>query len=261
MSAEEVNVAFTAISGEGVLRMEKLVGGSPNPSWAVRTASSRYAVRLYPPVWGRVQGSLLRFLAENSYPVPAVVYEGTAGDAHLLALSWVDGVPLAEVLTVSPRRATDLGHAFGTLQAQLHGLAVLPDLCAALPRLEEPCAGTSLLHLDYHPLNALVSGGALSGIIDWENVKLGDPRADVARTLSILATDPAIRALPPELRRGVRSFRRAYCAGYLSEAGADALEGMPPFLAWAGDFMLRDLGKRYDAAGLEPVRRWTAHWR
>jgi hypothetical protein len=67
--------------------------------------------------------------------------------------------------------------------------------------------------------------------------------------------------LPPELRRGVRSFRRAYCAGYLSEAGADALEGMPPFLAWAGDFMLRDLGKRYDAAGLEPVRRWTAHWR
>lgn len=260
MTAEEVAEVFTRLSGEEAVSVEKLVGGSPNPSWGVRTASSRYAVRLYPPAWAELQGALLRFLASNGYPVPTAVYEVSAGDYRLLAVSWLAGVPLGEALTATPEQVGALGEAFGILHAQLHALKTPPALAEILPRLEGFGAGTALLHLDYHPLNALVEAGRFSGIIDWDNLRLGDARADVARTLSILAADPAIRALPSEVRQGVRTFRRAYCAGYCQVAGPESLSGMRPFLAWAGDFMLRDLGGRYDAGALEPVRRWTARW-
>ncbi len=261
MTAEDIAIAFTTLSGEDALNVERLVGGSPNPSWGVTTATSRYAVRLYPPAWGEVQTSFLRFLGAERYPVPSVVYSGDYGDRWLLAVAWVSGQSLAEALTAAPEQADALGSAFGRLHAELHRLLVPPSLSENLPKLRGIEAGTALLHLDYHPLNALVENGAFSGIIDWDNVRLGDPRADVARTLSIFAIDPAVQALPPDVRKVVRIFRRAYCSGYSRVAGKESLLELAPFLARAGDFMLRDLETRYDAVGLGPVRRWTKRWK
>jgi aminoglycoside phosphotransferase (APT) family kinase protein len=45
----------------------------------------------------------------------------------------------------------------------------------------------SVLHLDYHPLNVLVNGGRISGIIDWVNADSGDRHLDVATTATILS--------------------------------------------------------------------------
>ncbi|SRR5579875_970069 len=46
----------------------------------------------------------------------------------------------------------------------------------------------SLLHLDYHPLNTIVSGTRLTGIIDWVFADIGDPHLDAAMTAMIMAS-------------------------------------------------------------------------
>src|SRR5258708_33303103 len=71
-----------------------------------------------------------------------------------------------------------------TLQDRLHHL-----------RLD----GVALLHLDYHPRNVLTDGKQITGIVDWTNAHAGDPRADAARTVSILRVDPGART--PLLQR------------------------------------------------------------
>jgi aminoglycoside phosphotransferase (APT) family kinase protein len=69
----------------------------------------------------------------------------------------------------------------------------LPGLRDALGRLA-PRAGAyrvaepSIVHMDYHPLNAVVRGTHLSGIIDWVNTDVGDRHLDAAMTAAILSS-------------------------------------------------------------------------
>ena len=44
----------------------------------------------------------------------------------------------------------------------------------------------TLVHHDFHPLNLLVGSQGITGIIDWASAAAGDPRADIALTISIL---------------------------------------------------------------------------
>jgi len=55
----------------------------------------------------------------------------------------------------------------------------------------------------------VLSGTELTGVIDWENVRLGDTRYDVAQSLSILCADPSIPALPKRFGRSCARFDRA----------------------------------------------------
>ncbi len=48
-------------------------------------------------------------------------------------------------------------------------------------------SASSVLHMDYHPLNVLVAGARISGIIDWVNAEGGDRHLDVATTSAILS--------------------------------------------------------------------------
>src|SRR5438046_2076220 len=74
-----------------------------------------------------------------------------------------------------------------------------------------------LLHLDFHPLNVLVSGKQVSAVLDWANARAGDPRADVARSYSILVVAPPRQSRAVELLR--RLLAAAYRRGYEREAG------------------------------------------
>ena len=130
------------------------------------------------------------------------------------------------------------------------------EVTQQLPALQGlPLAGDAVLHLDYHFLNVLCDGSSVIAVLDWENVRRGCPLADVARTLSILSVDPALSKLPAQSRAVLRRFRRAYQKGY-SEAGGD-LQGLEPFLAWAGQFMQTDLGIGVE---LTEIERWTKKW-
>lgn len=51
-------------------------------------------------------------------------------------------------------------------------------------RVAEP----SIVHMDYHPLNVLVSGTRVTGVIDWVNTDVGDRHLDAAMTAAILSS-------------------------------------------------------------------------
>jgi aminoglycoside phosphotransferase (APT) family kinase protein len=55
---------------------------------------------------------------------------------------------------------------------------------AGVYRVAEPC----IVHMDYHPLNVLVDGVRLKGVIDWVNTDVGDRHLDAAMTAAILSS-------------------------------------------------------------------------
>ena len=263
MTPERVATAFVALSGEAVLEARRLSGGSSLPSWQVTTAVNTYAARLYAdehPAYG--QARLLNYLSQQGFPVPEVAFVGTYQAQHLLALSWVEGLTVAEALRAQPDRAEQLGQTFGEVHARLHAVSVTPEIHALLRVVTpEQSTGTPVLvHLDYHLLNVMTDGNVVTGVIDWENVRLGDARYDVARSLSILCADPSIRALPRALRQVVRTFRQGYLEGYQHTAGSESLTTSAPFLVWAGQFMVRDLGGNFDSQAAASIERWTRWW-
>src|SRR5436853_495789 len=81
-------------------------------------------------------------------------------------------------------------------------------LAGAAPRSD------ALLHLDFHPLNVLVDGRRVTAVIDWANARAGDPRADLARTLTILRLSP----VPPRFARLVGVLVAGWRGGYEAEA-------------------------------------------
>jgi aminoglycoside phosphotransferase (APT) family kinase protein len=74
----------------------------------------------------------------------------------------------------------------------------------------------TVLHLDYHPLNVLVKGGHITGIIDWVYAECGDRHLDVATTATILSCHSMDN--PRWLRDNLtgNSLRRLYNGLYLA---------------------------------------------
>jgi aminoglycoside phosphotransferase (APT) family kinase protein len=113
----------------------------------------------------------------------------------------------------------------------------------------------------------MVADTAVSGVLDWANAHVGDPRADLARTATILRLAPLPPGTPPLLAQALlRVVERHWRRGYRALAGP--IGGMALFYAWAGAVMLADLAPKLGRPGvwleprhLEPIRRWTARWR
>jgi Ser/Thr protein kinase RdoA (MazF antagonist) len=198
----------------------------------------------------------------------------------VMLLSWVAGRPLADQLQAHPASGWVLGRAYGRMQAAIHQIAAPadadssqwiewagdePELKARLYDLTSRRA--RLLHLDYHPLNVMANGRQISGVLDWANAQFGDPRADIARTYTILRVEPYSPG-PDSLRLALfrQLLARAWDSGYTQAAGR--LEDMALFYAWAGAVMIRDLSVRIGQPGhwlesqhLDPVRRWRDGWK
>lgn len=116
----------------------------------------------------------------------------------------------ADLLTVIGRRPWTVfraGRLSGAAHAALHEvrspdsipplresmrwrIEQLPDLPEPLKKLsldvlQDLPDGDRLCHFDFHPANLMMDGDT-PVLIDWTNVRRGDPAADVARTLVIL---------------------------------------------------------------------------
>lgn len=260
-------------------------GGMDTTLWRVERGGRAYALRLFKAgedAVARREERAMR-LAVPEVPIPPVRAAGVWVDRPALLIDWCAGQTLLAALRADPRRAWALAQAFGATQARLHaaappvalredgrswidwkagGAGALGERLRAVAS-DEP----SILHLDYHPLNVMVDAGRVSGLIDWANVHVGDRRADVARTLTLLLFAP----LPPDgsvrlIRAASRILATGWRRGYRSVAGP--LGGMALFYAWAGAVLINDFAPRVDqpggwlrAAHLDPARRWTAHWR
>ena len=135
--------------------------------------------------------------------------------------------------------------------------------CSRGPRRGRPRSST----LDYHPLNLLVAGNLVTGVLDWANARAGDQRADVARTRSILELTPVAPGLAGHVERAVRrAFAAGWRRGYRGSSGP--LPEMAAFYAWGGAVMERDLAPRaggselpwVTTAHLDRIRTWTELW-
>ncbi len=248
--------------------------------FCVECEQDRYALRVFRSGQedvARREVSAMRQALCGGVPVPRVEAEGVWRDRPVIVLSWCPGRPVAYELRARPWRAWPLGVLFGRTQAAIHRIQA-PDVLQesgaswsgwaggdeellALLRATDPREGR-LLHLDYHPLNVMTDGERITGVLDWTNAQSGDPRADYARSLTILRLDVG----EPDLGKlaVLRVFEAGWRRGYRGVAGP--LQKLAPYYAWAGVAMLRDRGPRPDRPDSMPprelarVRAWTSSW-
>jgi aminoglycoside phosphotransferase (APT) family kinase protein len=253
-------------------------GGFDMAMWKVEYEGQSYALRVF-RAGAHEACERERIVMETArragLPVPEVHAAGIWQDRPALLITWLPGRMLADEMRARPWHLWRLGIAFGRMQAALHAVTA-PDLLCRQPdawitwKCDDPTLQdrlrcllpdrSALLHLDYHPQNVLTDGKRITGIVDWTNAHAGDPRADAARTVSILRVDPLVRK-PFVQWLGLRIFALAWRIGYQRAGGH--LEDMPLFYAWAGTVMQRDLAHRYEhnPQELAPARRWTNKWR
>ena len=277
---------LAALGVSAVTAIAPVHGGMDTAIWRVEHGSTISALRVFRPEQAetcRREIAAMQAAHEAHVPVPAIHASGTWHDRPALLLSWCPGLPLRDALRRQPWRAPALGAAFGRAQARIHHVAppaewqdqradwigwAGPDdrqLGAALRRLARPAP--ALLHLDYHPLNVLADGRRVTAVLDWANARAGDPRADVARTYTILMVEPHQPGRQP-LRLSLvrRLLASSWRRGYQQVAGP--LSDMAWFYVWAGAAMARDLAPRvsnpdswWQPRHLQQIQSWTAMWR
>lgn len=225
----------------------------------------------------------IEIAAQHTIPVPRVRAHGYWHAHPALLLEWCSGQPLASALRRRPWQLFKLARAFGQQQAHIHRITLptLPDALGAdwirwqqavdaeleTKLRQQSSQAQHLLHLDYHPLNVLVQGTSVSAVLDWANAHLGDPRADVARSYTILVVEPHHPAGEAVWYRLIRRLlAQCWLSGYQAVAGE--LQDMALFFAWAGAVMCADLAPRvedphwwWQAQHLAIVQRWTQRWR
>ncbi len=248
LDAVEIAWSLGVPSARDARRVE---GGADTLIWRLESDRGPIAVRVFRPdqaAPAQREREALDAVRAAGIPAPAVVAHGAWADRPVTVLEWCPGEPLLDRLLEPDADVPALGRTFGRTQAAIH--RVPP------PATWPGTSGAALLHLDYHPLNVLIDGDEVSAVIDWVNTRAGDPRADVARTYSILVADPTAGDLD---RRTVAAFRHGWLAGYAEAAGHRPAD-LAPFIAVAGEVMGRDLKHRHSAAELARIERWTAGW-
>ncbi len=274
-----------ALGVEDTHLAEPLGGGWGDTSlWRVEHDDRVSVLRVYPSRQRHIRDREVEILrGVHMIPVPRVEATGDPGGHPVMLISWCPGMTLYDAIWTFPERAEQLGVAMGRTQATLHHLPVTERLRSALHsdwigwsgngdgalarELRRWSSGAqSIMHLDFHPLNVMVEGDTITGVIDWSNALIGDPRADVARTYSILTWMP----FPPvEATHDVAqvrcALRRGWLRGYRDAAGP--LSDLAPFLAWAAQVMVRDLGPKVGQVGfwltesdLGRLRRRAQRW-
>ncbi len=215
-------------------------------------------------------------------PAPAIISTAMIdGRRPTMAIEWMAGESVGDVLLQKPHLARRLGAQAGNCLAKIHAIPdpVIPGsdnwiargarndpaLVARLTRLSVRAG--SLLHLDFHPFNLVAQGGRIVGVLDWTNSSVGDPRADIARALTILQVSaPLFIAEHGARRMTLGLFTRAFLQGYQRIVGS--VEDLAPFMVWAGQWMLEDLGPILDQLPVANPQRLrdrivqkTADWR
>lgn len=213
------------------------LGGNSGSSWAIGKHVLRVGLRAGEEI-------LALSAAAAVLPVPKVHGRVDVGPLTGVLLERLPGRPAGALALARPDRAEVAGQACGRLHAALSGVRAP----AGLRPVGKPEPDGRLLHLDLHPFNVLVDDeGVVTGVIDWSNAASGEPMLDRARSWSILTLDPAARA-----RRSAPGWLA------LTEAwihAADLMNLPPRARAWACEFMLRDLARRYPGRGLDYLKR------
>lgn len=261
-------------------RIAPVQGGTDTTLWRVIYPHATYALRLLDK--GRQhlyerEMAVMQTASAAGLPIPQIHAQGIWQDHPVLLLSWLPGTPLAHELMAHPWKAWHLGYQFGQMQARIHALAAPQQLLQSetswidwqIGQLEGtlqhklrslPPIPDRVLHLDYHVLNVMTDGNTITGVLDWANAHAGDPRADLARTYSIMQVGiPHDDLFTRLLTMVIWIFERGWRSGYEQKAGPQ--KDLSLFYAWAGALMEQDLRDKRGPADLARIHRWTMKWK
>lgn len=195
-------------------------------------------LKLFRAGWGTATAEHEAAIAQTLYdavaPAPQVYGVANVDGRAGVIYERIEGPPLLGLLSAHPLRLPFVARILAEAHVAMHvrTVAALPSLRqvlarrirdarplptahrdAALRTLDTLPDGTALCHGDYHPDNVLLSTrGPL--VIDWENAALGDPLADVARTLLLLRASVAYER-SSAARLAKRAVRPVLSALYL----------------------------------------------
>jgi aminoglycoside phosphotransferase (APT) family kinase protein len=118
------------------------------------------------------EAEAMTYLTEQGFPVPRI--DAVSDDGADLVMERIDGPTMVELLGSRPWQVRRCGAVLADLHLQLHEIEA-PAHWPAAPL----GAGDRVVHLDFHPLNVIMSRrGPI--VIDWPYASRGDPHSDVA---------------------------------------------------------------------------------
>ena len=150
-----------------------------------------------------IEARTMDYLAAHGYPVPVV--EELSDDGRDLAMERIDGRSMVDELGRAPWTVRRQADTLAMLHHRLHELPP-PDFLPPAP----VGGGGSILHLDLHPLNVLVSRAG-PVVIDWSNACVGNPADDAALAWLLMSAGEIpggrLRSRALEFGRGLLAHR------------------------------------------------------
>jgi aminoglycoside phosphotransferase (APT) family kinase protein len=167
-----------------------------------------------------IEVATMAYVAGYGFPVPRV-YEATGAD---MVLERLDGPTMLEALLARAIAIPEAARILADLHTQLHALP------ARVPG-GDPTA--TVLHLDLHPANVILTGRG-PVVIDWTNAIDGPADFDLALTAFIIAeaaVDPAVLAGTVVTPEDVQTL----IVTFIDRAGGDLLRQLDRAHAYRRD--------------------------
>lgn len=196
--------------GTNILASRRLQWGFAHRTDLVRTVEDQVAVTWLGPEEAAARVAVERRVREvvgPEVPVPPIVCWELAGPHPFLVTAYVAGRAGGTFLD-DAADAARLGTLMGVLLGRftslpVQGIAPSPWLADRIPLVEDPLLATAapevrrrlatldwaiaggpssvaFIHGDFVPVNALVEGGHVTALLDWEHAGAGHPLADAA---------------------------------------------------------------------------------
>lgn len=151
----------------------------------------------------------MRHLRAHGAPVPEV----HTADGDEIVMERIEGRSMLDVIKSRPWRAAAMGRLLADVQRQIHAV---PAGDVDLPRFSDCDA---ILHFDLHPDNVMLTDRG-PVVIDWSNVAVGDPVADVMFSWMLMSTGEP-EHVPMLLHPVVRRIRRNLTNGFIAGTALD----------------------------------------
>jgi aminoglycoside phosphotransferase (APT) family kinase protein len=146
-----------------------------------------------------LEARIMRHVADHGYPVPAVHHV----DGTDLIMDRIDGETMLDRLSAAPWKVVSYARMLARLQQRLARIEAPAWMLADTADLSHP---QSVLHLDMHPMNVIMSpDGPI--VIDWTNAAGGPPGFDGALTYVEVVT---YATETPVERIGQRVFAESF---------------------------------------------------
>ncbi|GIG21244.1 hypothetical protein Cch01nite_19680 [Cellulomonas chitinilytica] len=130
------------------------------------------------------EAEILRHVVAHGFPAPAVL----GVDGADIVLERLHGPTLLQALAAGEVSLPDGAAILADLHTRLHAVPA-PELHAAQTDVPWPRVpgGPTVVHLDLHPGNVILSESHGPTVVDWSNARTGTAELDVALTALILA--------------------------------------------------------------------------